>query len=74
MSEPVKITQQDVRIGKRIAKLRRERGFTQERLAERIGVSLTWIGYIETAKRRPNIKMLYRLSKALQVDPGELLP
>lgn len=74
MAEPAKITQQDIRLGKRIAKARRDKGYTQEELAEKIGVSLTWIGYIETAKRRPNLKMIYKLAKALDVNAGELLP
>lgn len=74
MAEPLKITQQDIRLGKRIAKVRRSRGYTQEQLAEQIGVSLTWIGYIETAKRRPNLKMIYRLARALDVSAGDLLP
>lgn len=47
---------------------------TQEELAEKIGVSTTWVGYIETGFRRPNLKMVYRIANALGVKVKDIFP
>lgn len=69
-----KITKRDYRLGRRIQKIRKEKGLTQEQLAEKVSVSTTWIGYIETGYRRPNLKMIYKISKTLKVKSSDLLP
>lgn len=69
-----KITKQDYRLGRRIQKVRQEKGLTQEKLAEKVGVSTTWIGYLETGYRRPNLKMIYKIARVLKVPASELLP
>ncbi len=45
---------------------RNARGFTQEQLAERLGVSLTTIAYLETGRRMPSLPTLIRLAKILK--------
>ena len=69
-----KITKQDYRLGRRMQKVRQEKGITQEKLAEKVGVSTTWIGYLETGYRRPNLKMIYKIARVLKVPASELLP
>ncbi len=56
-----KRTEQDYKLGRKIQKIRQQKGFTQEQLAEKVKVSTTFIGYIETGYRRPNLKMIYKL-------------
>ncbi len=59
--------------GMRLKQIREKRGWTQERLAEKVGVSRVTIARIETANRKPSLELLERLAKALKVKVGELL-
>ena len=59
-------------ISKKIKELRRQRGLTQEELAEIVGVSVNYIGYIEQNKRTPSIKTADKIARALGVKFGEL--
>lgn len=74
MPKAQKTTQKDYKLGRRIQKLRQEREYTQEKLAEKVGVSTTWIGYIETGYRRPNLAMLSKIANALRVKVNDLIP
>lgn len=69
-----KITKKDYQLGRKVQKLRKTKGFTQEKLAEKIGVSTTWIGYIEAGYRRPNLKMIYKIANALGVKVKDIFP
>lgn len=69
-----KITQNDIKLGKRIRKLRRQLDLTQEQLAERVGVSTTHVGLVETGKRRASLKTLQKIAKVLKVKTRDLLP
>ena len=69
-----KVTEQDRRLAKHLQKVRQEKGFTQEQLAEKIKVSATWIGYIEAGYRLPNLKLLYKIARELNVKVAELFP
>ena len=51
-----------------IRKLRGERGLSQERLAELAQMHRTYLGGIETARRNPSFKNLFRLARALGVS------
>lgn len=68
------ITKKDYRLGRKLQKVRKEKGWTQEKLAEKVGVSTTWIGYIETGYRRPNLKMIYKIANALGVKVKDIFP
>ena len=67
---------QDIRkeFGKRLRKLRVEKGFTQEELADMAGMHFTYIGQIERGLRNPSLVNLHKIAKALKVDAGKLLP
>jgi transcriptional regulator with XRE-family HTH domain len=68
------ITENDKRLGKRIKQLRRRGKLTQEQLAEEVKVTPKYIQYIESAKRIPSLKTLYRIAKALNIKTKELFP
>lgn len=70
----MKVTKKDESLGKRIKKLRRRVGLTQEMLAEKVGVSTTHIGLIETGRRRVSLKTLQRIASAIGVKARDLLP
>lgn len=69
-----KITKRDYRLGRRIQKIRKQKGLTQEELGEKLEVSATWVGYIETGYRRPNLKMIYRIANALSIKVKDIFP
>ena len=69
-----KVTEQDRRLARHLQKVRKEQGFTQEQLADKIRVSVTWLGYIEAGTRIPNLKLLYKIARALGVRVSDLFP
>jgi transcriptional regulator with XRE-family HTH domain len=66
----------DIRVtfGQHLRKLRLEKGWTQEDLADKAGMHFTYIGQIERGLRNPSLINLHKLAKALGVDGGQLLP
>ena len=74
MAKVKKITEQDYRLGRKIQKLRKAKELTQEVLAEKIRVSTTFIGYVETGYRRPNLKMIYKIARVLGVRVKDIFP
>ena len=59
--------------GATIKKLREDKGLTQQRLAEEIGVSSKAVSKWETAKGLPDITLIEPLSQALGVSVMELM-
>jgi transcriptional regulator with XRE-family HTH domain len=53
--------------------LRERRGLTQEQLAEKSGVSRTYLARLETGRQDPTLSTLEKLAKALGVKAGRLL-
>jgi transcriptional regulator with XRE-family HTH domain len=51
---------------------RRKRGFTQEKLAELVGISTHYLAMLETARNFPTSDTLERLSAALEMPVYEL--
>lgn len=60
-------------IGNRIAKCRKERGLTQEALADSMGVSAQAVSKWENDASCPDISLLPQLSKTLGITTDELL-
>ncbi|HYH75808.1 MAG TPA: helix-turn-helix transcriptional regulator [Candidatus Saccharimonadales bacterium] len=58
--------------GKRIAEVRKARGVTQQELAERIGMSVVAIAYIETGKRWARLETLSKIAAILKVNIADL--
>lgn len=63
----------DLTIGKRIGLLRKEKGMTQEELAEHMGISPQAVSKWENDQTCPDISALPKLSKLLDVTVDELL-
>lgn len=60
-------------VGDNCARLRRERGWTQEELAERSGLTQQYLSDLERGKRNPTIVTIYEISQALEVSHVELV-
>ena len=60
-------------LGQRIARLRKERGYTQAELAEKMDTIQRLISDYERDKLRPHPAMIVRFASALQVTADELL-
>jgi transcriptional regulator with XRE-family HTH domain len=55
-----------------IKALRKNRGLTQEGLAERVNTATTYIAMIESGRRTPSFKMIERIAEVLRVEAPEL--
>jgi transcriptional regulator with XRE-family HTH domain len=60
-------------VGSNIRYLRNARDLSQETLAFKAGIHLTYLGGIERGKRNPSLLVLARIAKALSVSPADLL-
>ena len=60
-------------LGARVAALRKEKGYTQERLADRAGLSIPFISDIENDKRSPGSESLLKLADAFGVSMDHLM-
>lgn len=60
-------------IGQRVRLLRKARGLSQEKLAEKVGISTTHMSHIETGSTKLSLPVLAALSKALDTSCDELL-
>ena len=56
-----------------IRQWRKHRGLTQEQLAERIGISKSYVTKIETFKRRYDQPFLEAAAEALRCEPADLI-
>ena len=61
-------------IGKQMRYLRRIKDISQETLAKQVGVTVGWIGRIERGVHLPNIKLLLKIARVLQVKVKDLIP
>jgi transcriptional regulator with XRE-family HTH domain len=60
-------------LAKNLVRLREERGWSQEELADQAGLHRTYVSGIERRVRNPTILVLERLAKALKVPASDLL-
>lgn len=66
------ITKEELRVRNRVKLARVERGFTQQELADLIGVTRQTIGLIEAEAYNPTIMLCLRLALALQKSLADL--
>ena len=59
-------------LGKRIQKLRKNAGITQEELSERVGISRAYMGFIEQGRYSASLEVLEKLAKVLRVKMSDL--
>lgn len=69
-------------LGEKLVRLRKERGWSQDDLASRVGTHTTHLSRLENGKSQPSIELLHKLARTLGVtmdylmdeDAGELVP
>ena len=57
----------NIEIGKKLAQLRKEKGYTQEHLASVLDLHEDYIGKIERGQRSPSVKTLLSILDKLEV-------
>ena len=60
-------------VGLNFARLRKEKGFTQERFAETSGFTQQYVSDLERGRRNPTVVTLFHLASALGATPAELV-
>lgn len=60
-------------VGENFARIRRERGLTQEEVEARSGFSQQYLSGLERGQRNPTVITLFELAKVLDVEPGDLI-
>lgn len=61
------------RLGQNVARLRKERGMSQETFADHAAIHRTYISDIERGARNPTIAVVAKIAEALGVEPADLL-
>jgi len=62
-----------VAFGRVLKRLRKEKGVTQERLAQESGYHTTYISQIECGKKNPTLQTLFRIAEALEILPQDII-
>ena len=62
-----------IALGKRVRYIRRCQDITQEQLAEKVGISASFVGHIERGTRVLSVDTLYKLCTALGVSADYLI-
>lgn len=62
-----------VAFSKRIASLRKERGLTQQAVADQVGVHVTMLRRYEAGTAQPTLDVLKKLAKTLRVSADTLI-
>lgn len=60
-------------LGRRIARLRKERHLTQDKLSEKADISNNYLSNIENGRSIPSLETLVRLCEAMEVTPDTVL-
>lgn len=61
-----------LKLGNRVRRLRTEKGWSQEKLAEKCGLHRTYLGSIERGERNVSLANLSRIARSLGVTLEEL--
>jgi transcriptional regulator with XRE-family HTH domain len=61
------------RLGDRVSKLRKKRGWTQAEMAEKVGIDRSFLADVERGKRNISILNLGLIADGLQVSLSKLL-
>lgn len=60
-------------LGKNIKKRRKELGLTQQELADKLNISLNFMGKIEVAFSKPSLDTLIEIADKLEIPVSELV-
>ncbi|BBB92700.1 MAG TPA: helix-turn-helix transcriptional regulator [Methylomusa anaerophila] len=58
---------------KKLANLRKARGWSQKKLSDKSGVSQTYISELEADKKQPTVFVVQKIAAALEMTVSELL-
>lgn len=58
--------------GQSVQDLRKQKGLTQEDLAEEVGVDRSYMGFIERGEKNPTLDKVMKIADALDVDAADL--
>ena len=61
-----------IKIGKNIQKIRKSNGYTQEKLAEAVEVSVRYISDIEQDKSKPSYEILIKICNIFQISLDQI--
>lgn len=61
------------RMGMRIRQIRKAKGWSQDELAKKCGISMSFLGHIERGTRIMSLETFVSICGALEVDADELL-
>ena len=61
------------RMGMRIRQIRKAKGWSQDELAKKCGISMSFLGHIERGTRIMSLETFVNICGALEADAGELL-
>lgn len=59
-------------LGRRIKELRESTGLSQEKFAEKIGISQDYLGKIEVCINKPGLRTILKIADALNITVSEL--
>ncbi|KRG32577.1 XRE family transcriptional regulator [Psychrobacter sp. P11F6] len=62
-----------IAFGKRVREVRRNKGISQEKLAELAGIDRSYMGNIERGEKNITLKKAYEICEALGVDINDLV-
>lgn len=60
-------------LGLKVRDIRRQQGLTQDQLAEKAGISTSFLGHIERGSRKASLETFVQLCNMLKVTPETLL-
>lgn len=69
---PANVTRVKALLGSRIRALRKSKGWSQEVLADRARVHVTYLSGIERGERNPSLKNLFAIARALNLTLSAL--
>lgn len=67
-----RLTCGDRKLAQTIRQLRKERGLTQEKLAEELSLNISYIAYIETGKRGLSLPVVFKIARVFGVKVKQL--
>jgi len=62
-----------VAFGERVRQIRKERGLSQEALADLAGIDRSYMGHIERGDQNITLTKIYQISEALRVSVSDLI-
>lgn len=61
------------KFGLKLRKIRKSKGLTQEKLAEKAGIDFSYLNLIEAGKRNPTLKIIAKIARVLGTQLEELM-